>query len=125
MKNTISMSMWQSGIAPCPAFSAAYAGATALSVPTGILGDMAKLGGGVKRTISRIATDLEGFGLFGFGLRLRGLMQQVSRDEQGRSVLAAEPAGSAQRTAPATTHVNVTSPEGDESGPYPRRLRPV
>ncbi|MEV5568722.1 hypothetical protein AB0L06_01625 [Spirillospora sp. NPDC052269] len=119
------MSQWQSGTAPCPAFSAAYAGATALPVHTRILGDVAKLGGGVQLKTDRFMTDLDGFGLFGNGLRLRGLMQQVSRDEQGRSVLAAEPAEGAQRTAPATTHVNVTSPEGDESGPYPRRLRPV
>ncbi|RMI30282.1 hypothetical protein EBO15_43005 [Actinomadura harenae] len=110
---------------PCPAFSAAYAGATALPVRTGVLGDVAKYGGGVKRTIELIVTDLEGFGLFGAGLRPLGLMQQVSRDEQGRSVFAAELAEGAQRTAPATTHVNVTSPEGDESGPYSRRRRPV
>ncbi|MEV4251610.1 hypothetical protein AB0J52_00425 [Spirillospora sp. NPDC049652] len=129
MSNTISMqNAWQSGIAACPAFSAAYAGPSAMSARTGILGDAAKYGGGVQRKTERFLTDLDGFGLFGDGVRLRGLMQQVSRDEQGRSVFAAamaELAEGAKRTAPATTHVNVTSPEGDESGPYPRRPRPV
>ncbi|RFU39622.1 hypothetical protein DZF91_21520 [Actinomadura logoneensis] len=125
MSNTISMNAWQSGAAPCPAFSAAYAGAEAVSVRTGLLGVAAKLGGGVQRKIERSLIVLEGSGLFENGPRLRGLMQQVSRDEQGRSVFAADFAEGAQRTAPATTHVNVTSPEGDESGPYPRRRRPV
>lgn len=124
VKNTISMKTWRNGALPCPAFSADLAGAIAASVPTGITGDVAKLGSGANRMDARYLADLGGFGMVESGLRLRGLMQQVSRDEQGRSVFAAELAEGAQRTAPATTHVKVPSPEGDESGPYPR-WRPV
>ncbi|MFC4905857.1 hypothetical protein [Actinomadura gamaensis] len=124
VKNTISLSAWRNGALPCPAFSAAYAGAHAVLVRTGELGDMAKLRGG-ERMDARFQAGPDGFGRFGGGLRLRGLMQQVSRDEQGRSVFATDLAEDIEPTAPATTHVNVPSPEGDESGPHPWWRRPV
>ncbi|MCP2340157.1 hypothetical protein [Actinomadura rupiterrae] len=130
------MSAWRNGAVPCPLSSATYAGATAASVHTGNLGGVGKLGGG-KRMDARFQAEPAGFGLSGEALRLRGLMQQVSRDEHGGSVLpatgliatesgvATDKAEDEQPIAPATTHVNVPSPRGDESGPYPWRRRPV